>query len=72
MEVPVLVLLRRGYRPRTPATTPHAKRLTHHSRAEAALQTNGLEALCSDESRRSPALTVTFGIYWTLLGAVAS
>ena len=71
MEAPVLVLLRRGYRPRTPRRH-HAKRLTHHSRAEAALQTNGLEALCSDESRRSPALTVTFGIYWTLLGAVAS
>lgn len=71
MEVPVLVLLRRGYRPRTPRRH-HAKRLTHHSRAEAALQTNGLEALCSDESRRSPALTVTFGIYWTLLAAVAS
>ena len=71
MEVPVLALLRRDYRPRAPRRH-HAKRLTHHSRAEAALQTNGLEALCSDESRRSPALTVTFGIYWTLLGAVAS
>ena len=71
MEVPVLVLLRRDHRPRAPRRH-HAKRLAHHSRAEAALQTNGLKALCSDESRRSPALTATFGIYWTLLGAVAS